>query len=86
MDNDTSYKKFIVGKEYRVMNYETDKCSNISVLEHKGTWVRINIEDRVREVRVYRVNYPPSESILLNGYSPIYSYNALDNPERDDIL
>lgn len=39
MDNDTIYKKFIVGKEYHVMNYETDKCSNISVLEHKGTWV-----------------------------------------------
>lgn len=74
---------FSVGSIYRAVNYETDIPIDIEILHRKGKWLTILIEGKEMEVRAFPVVNPYSESILLDNYSPIFSYNYKNNPNPD---
>lgn len=74
---------FSVGSIYRAVNYETDISIDIEILHRKGKWLTILIEGKEMEVRAFPVVNPYSESILLDNYSPIFSYNYKNNPNPD---
>ena len=72
-------KLFVAGSKYRVTNYITDRVSEVEILSRKETWCTILLDGVKKEVRVYPVSNPLSESILMDDYSPIFSYNSLNH-------
>ena len=75
-------KVFESGFLYRIVNYKTDKHYTLEIKDRKGKWVTILLDGILKEVRVYPVTNPFSESILLDDYSPVYSYNFLTNGQE----
>lgn len=71
-------KLFVAGSKYRVTNYITDRVSEVEILSRKDTWCTILLDGVKKEVRVYPVSNPLSESILMDGYSPVFSYNTIN--------
>ena len=71
-------KLFVAGSKYRVTNYITDRVSEVEILSRKETWCTILLDGVKKEVRVYPVSNPLSESILMDGYSPVFSYNTIN--------
>lgn len=69
--------KFVVGGVYRITNYENDKVYDITVLKRKDKWLTILLDSKELVVRAHKVVNPVSESILLDNYSPVYSYHNL---------
>ena len=72
------HKRFSTGLKYRVINYTTDRPCDLEILSRKETWCTILLDGVKKEVRVYPVSNPLSESILMNGYSPVFSYNTIN--------
>ena len=72
-------KKFEVGDCYRVINYNTEKSYDVEIKERSEKWATILINNELKKVRLYPVSNPFSESILMDDFSPIFSYNNLEN-------
>ena len=72
------HKRFFTGLKYRVINYTTDRPCDLEILSRKDTWCTILLDGVKKEVRVYPVSNPLSESILMDGYSPVFSYNTIN--------
>ena len=68
---------FVVGGVYRIINYETDKTYDLTVINRKDKWLTILLDSKELVVRANKVVNPVSESILLDNYSPVYSYHNL---------
>lgn len=68
---------FVVGGVYRIINYEDDKTYDLTILSRKGKWLTILLNSKEMVVRANKVSNPISESILLDNYSPVYSYHNL---------
>jgi hypothetical protein len=76
---------FKVGTHYRTINYVTDKVCEIEIVGRKGSWLTIKLDGVEKNVRTYPVSNPYSESILMNDYSPVFSYqNIKSYKEIDD--
>jgi very-short-patch-repair endonuclease len=54
------------------------KSCDLEILSRKDTWCTILLDGVKKEVRVYPVSNPLSESILMDGYSPVFSYNTIN--------
>lgn len=78
-----SVKQFVSGQTYRIVNYELDKSYNMQILSRNGNWVTILIDDNIIEARVYPVANPLSESILLDNYSPVFSYQSIQEQDYE---
>lgn len=70
--------RFKEGNSYRIVDYRTLKDYLLVVKKRKKNWLIVDIGGIEREVRVYPVTNPTSESILLNDYSPVFSYLELN--------
>lgn len=68
---------FVVGGVYHIINYEDDKTYDLTILSRKGKWLTILLNSKEMVVRANKVSNPISESILLDNYSPVYSYHNL---------
>lgn len=76
--------QFNVGDRYRIVNYEKDQYLDMEILTREDKWVTVQIGDKQVQARVYDVKNPFSESILLDGYSPVFSYNSIRYEEELD--
>lgn len=70
-------KYFSIGSQYKIYDYEKDFSHILEIKGRKGNWLLITIDGVLREARVYPVVNPLSESILLDGYSPVFSYSEI---------
>lgn len=70
-------KYFSIGSQYKIYDYEKDFSHILEIKGRKGNWLSIAIDGILSEARVYPVANPLSESILLDGYSPVFSYNEI---------
>ena len=77
---------FVVGGVYRITNYETDKVYDLTVLSRKDKWLTILLDSKELLVRANKVCNPVSESILLDNYSPVYSYHNLKLKNKNKEL
>lgn len=70
--------KFEVGGKFRIVDYSKDQYLDMEILTRKGNWVTVLIGNKQIQARVYEVKNPFSESILLDGYSPVFSYKQIN--------
>lgn len=75
-------KRFVSGQVYKIINYELDKSYDLEILSRKGKWITILLDGVKKEVRAYRILRPQAESILIENFLPIYSYQN-DEKEQD---
>ena len=73
--------RFEVGSKFRIMDYDKDQYQELEILDRDGSWATVQIGDKQTQARIYDVKNPFSESILLDGYSPVFSYNSITEQE-----
>ena len=78
-----SVKQFVPGQTFRIFNYEEDKSYELQILDRKGKWITLLIDGSLLEARAYQVSNPLSESILLDGYSPVFSYQSIQEQDYE---
>ncbi len=75
--------QFSIGDKFRIIHYENDQYLDLEILSREDKWATVLIGDKQIQVRLYKVTNPFSESILLDGYSPVFSYNPINNNDED---
>ena len=69
---------FKVGQEFNITYYPKNKVMKLRIVGRNNNRVSYTIDDgEVKEYRVNRVSYPPSESLLIDDYSAVFSYNYI---------
>ena len=76
--------KFEVGDKFRIVDYSKDQYGELEIVSRNGKWVTVLIGDKQIQARAYEVRNPFSESLLLEGYSPVFSYNSIKDEEDFD--
>ena len=76
--------QFNVGEKYRIVDYENDHYLTLEILSRQEKWATVLLGEKEMQVRLYKVTNPLSESILLDGYSPVFSYNSINNNDTDN--
>ena len=76
-------KHFEPGQIFRIVDYSSDKSYDMKIISRKGRWVTVLLDGVTMNVRVYPVSNPLSESILLDNYSPVFSYQALQEQDNE---
>ena len=77
-------KQFAVGDKFHIINYENDQHLDLEILSRNERWATVLLGDKQIQVRLYKVSNPFSESILLDGYSPVFSYNFMNTDDIKD--
>lgn len=67
-------QKFDVGSRYRIIHYPTDKVYDLRIIDRKDNWVTVSLCGKEKQVRIYSISNPKSESILLDDFSAVYAY------------
>lgn len=67
-------KEFTPNSSYGIFNYQTDKMEVIKINSRKGVWVNVTLNNRTFDVRVTTITNPKAESLLIDNYCPVYSY------------
>lgn len=78
--------QFNVGEKYRIVDYENDHYLTLEILSRQEKWATVLLGEKEMQVRLYKVTNPLSESILLDGYSPVFSYNSINNNDNDNSI
>lgn len=74
---------FEVGQEYKIFNYVSNKMCLLRILDRRDKWLLISLDGIEKEVRATPVSNPLSESILLDDYTPVFSYQKFKK-EKDN--
>lgn len=80
--------QFKIGQEYSIMDYNTGRMFRLFIISRDGSFVTFRIGDIERKVKVGLVSQPQSESILIDGYSPVFSYKPIRGTtkvEQEDL-
>lgn len=85
-DNDINNSRcFQIGREYYITHYPSDRVQKLRVVGRDKNRVSYSIDNGdVHEYRVNKVCYPPSESLLIDDYSAVFSYNYIGNTEIEN--
>ena len=67
-------KEFSTGAVYRIFNYDENRMETITIVSRKDKWLTVTLNNKTFEVRATQVTNPYAESILIDGYCPVFSY------------
>lgn len=71
-------RDFQIGREYYITHYPSNKVQKLRIVSRNKNRVSYSIDNGdVKEYRVNKVCYPPSESLLIDDYSAVFSYNYI---------
>ena len=82
-------RDFQIGREYYITHYPSNKVQKLRIVSRNKNRVSYSIDNGdVKEYKIHfdrdldisalnKVCYPPSESLLIDDYSAVFSYNYI---------